>query len=95
MEIGDQNIFFIISLNDNIEYNYKTNMSLLTIVNKLSLNQKRYNDLELILKLFDTIYRNKKIFIKINNDDSCDLIIKFINVNDEESYNIKLYKIYT
>ena len=95
LEIGDQNIFFIISLNDNIEYNYKTNMSLLTIVNKLSLNQKRYNDLELILKLFDTIYRNKKIFIKINNDDSCDLIIKFINVNDEESYNIKLYKIYT
>ena len=94
LEISEQNIYFIISLDDIKEYNYKTNMSLLTIVNKLSLNQKRYNDLKLILKLFDKIYKNQKIFIKINSDESCYLIIKFINVNDEESYNLKLYKNY-
>jgi len=69
-------------------------MSLPTIIDKLELNSKKYDDLELILKLLDEIYENKKLFINISNDESCTLIIKFINVLKEASYEIKLYKDY-
>ena len=94
LEIDEQNIYFIISINDNIVYNYKTKMNLSTIVNKLELNQIKYSNLELILNLFDKIYENKKILININNDESCILIIKIINAFVEEKYEIKLYKKY-
>ena len=89
LEIDNYKIYFIISINDNIEYNYKTNMNLSTIVNKLELNPIKYNNLELILNIFDKIYENKNIIIKILNDESCNLIIKFINVFEEKKYEIK------
>ena len=92
IKISEQNIHFIISLKDIIEYNYKIKMNLSSIVDKLALNQKKYYDLSLILKLFDKIYGNQKLFIKINNDNSCTLIIKFINALEEETFEIKLYK---
>ena len=92
INISEKNIHFIISLKNIIEYNYKIKMNLLSIVDKLALNQKKYYDLSLILKLFDKIYGNQKLFIKINNDNSCTLIIKFINVLEEETFEIKLYK---
>ena len=95
LEIDENNIYIIISLNNNIEYNYKTKMSLPTIVNKLELNPIKYSNLELILNIFDEIYKNKNIFIKINNDESCILLIKFINVLKESEYEFKLYKNYT
>ena len=94
LEIDDKNIYFIISINDNIIYNYKTKMNLSTIVNKLELNQIKYSNLELILNLFDEMYKNKKILININNDESCILIIKIINANVEGKYEIILYKKY-
>ena len=47
LEINEKNIYIIISLNNNIEYNYKTQMSLSTIVDKLELNPKKYSNLEL------------------------------------------------
>ena len=92
LEYTAKNIFFLVSCNDNIEYIYKTTMDLITIVNSLSLNSNKYNNFELILKLFDKIYINKKLFININSDQFCILIIKFINVLEEETYEIKLYK---
>ena len=52
-EINEKNISIIISLNNIIEYNYKTQMSLSTIVDKLELNPKKYSNLELILKLLN------------------------------------------
>ena len=95
LEINEKNINIIISLNNNIEYNYKTQMSLLTIVNKLELNLAKYSNLELILKLFDKVYENKKLFINVNNnDESCILLIKLLNVLEEVNYEIKLYKNY-
>ena len=94
LEINDKYIYFIISINDNTEYNYKIKMELSTIVDKLELNSKKYNNLELILKLFDEIYQNKNIYINISNDESCILIIKFINVLKEETYQINLDKKY-
>ena len=95
LEINEKNINIIISLNDIIEYNYKTKMNLSTIVNKLELNPIKYSNLELILNIFDEIYKNNNIFIKINNDESCILIIKFINVLKESRYEFKLYKNYS
>ena len=98
LEIIEKKINIIISLNDIIEYNYKAKMSLATIVDNLGLNSKKFNDLELILKLFDKIYEKKKIFININNvngnDDSCNLIIKLVNADEENTYEIKIYKNY-
>ena len=75
LEINEKSIDIIISLNDIIEYNYKTKMSLSTIVNKLELNIIKYYNLELILQLFDKIYENKKIFINANNNDESFLLI--------------------
>ena len=93
LEIYEKKINIIISINNNMEYIYKTQMSLSTIVNKLELNSVKYFNLELILQLFDKIYENKKLFININNnDESCILLIKHINVLDEVNYEIKLYK---
>ena len=95
LEINETHINIIVSLNDNIEYNYKTKMSLSEIVNKLELNPTKFSNLELILNIFDEIYNNKKIFININNDVSCELKIKFINVIKESIYEFKLLKNYT
>ena len=98
LEIREKNINIIISLNDIIEYNYRAKMSLSTIVNKLELNPIKYNNLELILKLFDKVYEKNKIFINFNNlngnNDSCNLFIKLVNVDEENTYEIKIYKNY-
>ena len=94
IEINLNNIYFILTSSDNIEFIYKTNLSLKEIVNKLELNQIKYSNLELILRLFDEIYETKKIFINTSCEESCNLIIKFINVINESTYEIKLYKKY-
>ena len=94
LELKDKKIYLIVSLDDKIEYNYRTFMDLSTIVNKLELNSIKYNKLELILKIFDQLYENNKISIKINNDEYCSLIIKFIQITKEETYEIKIYKHY-
>ena len=94
LELKDKKIYLIVSLDDKIEYNYKTFMDLSTIVNKLELNSIKYNKLELILKIFDQLYENNKISIKINNDEYCSLIINFIQITKEETYEIKIYKHY-
>ena len=96
LEINDKYINIIITLDINIEYNYKTKMSLNTIVNKLELNIVKYSNLEIILKLFDKLYESKKLFININhNDESCSLLIKLSNPLEEiTNYEIKLYKQY-
>ena len=94
LEINEKKIYFIISLDDNIEYNYKTNMNLSTLVNKLELNSIKYNNFELILDIFDKIYENKDIIINILDDETCLLIINFINVLEKEKYEIKLNKNY-
>ena len=95
LETNENKIFFIISIIDKLEYkyNYKINMELSTIVDILELNPKKYYNLELILKLFDEIYQNNNIYIKISNDEYCILTVTFINVK-EKSYKIKLYKKY-
>ena len=94
VEIDQKYIYFILSkLNENLEYIYKNKMDLLTIVNKLELNPSKYSNLELILKIFDSIYKKNKILININDDNSINILIKLINAFEEEIINeIKLYK---
>ena len=96
LEINENNINIIISLNNNIKYNYKTRMSLSTIVNKLELNLVKYSNLELILKLFDKVYESNKLFININNNEEfCILLIKLVNPLEEIiNYEIQVYKQY-
>ena len=95
IEIDQKYIYFILTNNnDSLIYNYKNKMDLNSIINKLELNPCKYNNLELILKVFDILYNKNKILIKVNNDDNtCNIIIKNINLFIEE-YEIKLYKEY-
>ena len=94
LELKQKNIYFIVSSEEQIGYNYETSMDLSTIVNKLELNASKYNKLELILNIFDLLNENNKISIKIYSDKYCSLIIKLIQVSKEETYEIKIYKHY-
>ncbi len=70
-------------------------MDLITIVNKLELNALKYSNLESVLKIFDIIYEKNKILINVVDDNSCNLLIKQINIFEKEVINeIKLYKEY-
>ena len=93
IEGKEKDIYFILSLNNNIEYNYKLNMNLSTITDKLELNFNKYSSFESILNLFDDINKNKNISLDLTNDNYCILSIGFINVK-EVKYQIKLYKHY-
>ena len=96
IEVDQEFIYFILSkLNEPLEYIYKNKMDLLTIVNKLELNSSKYSNLELILNIFDTIYEKNKIIIEIKDDNSCNLLVKLINIFEQEvEKEIKLYKEY-
>ena len=95
IEIDQQYMYFIVSkLNESLEYIYKSKMDLITIINKLELNSSKYTNLESILKIFDIIYEKNKIIINII-DDSCNILIKLINIFEKEVvFEIKLYKEY-
>ena len=94
IEIDKEYIYFILSkLNEPLEYTYKNKMDLSTIVNKFELNTSKYSTLESVLGIFDTIYEKNKFKIDINDDNSCNLCVKLINVFEKEVTNeIKLYK---
>ena len=94
IEGKEKDIYFILSINNNIVYNYKLNMNLLDITNKLELNSNKYSSLESILNLFDEIYKNNNISLDLTNDNYCILSIIFMNVK-EVKYQLKLYKHYT
>ena len=97
VEVDNEYIYFTISkLNESIEYIYKSKMDLSTIINKLELNSSIYSSLESILKIFDSKYKKNKISININDENSCNLLIKILNALEEEiTKEIKLYKEFT
>ena len=96
IEIDEEYLHFILSMRNKIIENvYKNKMDLITIVNKLELNSAKYSNLELILKIFDSIYEKNKILVNINEDNSCTLLFRVINLFEEEVVKeIKLYKEY-
>ena len=96
LEINSKNLYIIATLKDIKEYNYKTKMTLPSIVNKLYLNPDIYTNLELILQFFDKGFAKNQLLIKINNnDESCKLIFSSLSALEENKYEIKLYKQYT
>ena len=94
IEIENKNIYFILyNLNESLDYNYKNKMDLLTITNKLELNPSKYQNFEIILKIFDNIYKKNKININFIDNNSCNLIVKLLNALEEEVIaEIKLVK---
>ena len=95
-EIDQKYVYFILTmLNDNLEYAYKNKIDSLTIINKFELNPSKFSNLDLILKLLDNIYLKNQISIKINDDNSCNLLIKLNNIFNEEILGeFKLFKEY-
>ena len=96
IEIDQKYIYFILTmLNENLEYIYKNKIDSLTLINKFELNPSKFSNLDLILKLLDNIYFKNQISIKINDDNSCNLLIKLTNIFNEEILGeFKLYKQY-
>ena len=94
LELKQKYIYFIVSSEAQIGYNYQISMDLSTIINKLELNASKYNKLELILKIFDELNEKNKISIQINDNEYCSLILKLLQVTKEETYEIKIYKHY-
>ena len=96
IEINQHYIYFILTkLDEPLEYIYKNKMDLTTIINKLELNPLKYSNLELILKIIDNLYKRNKIYININDENSCNLLFKLTNTFDEDFMSdIKIYKEY-
>ena len=94
IEVENNDIYFILyNLNESLDYNYKSKMDLLTITNKLELNPSKYQKLEIILKIFDNIYKKQKILINFIDNNTCKLIVKLLNALEEEvTSEIKLIK---
>ena len=95
IEIDKEYIYFkITKLNQSLEYIYKNKIDFQTILQKFDLNPSNHSNFE--LKIFDKINKMNKISIKINDDNSCNLIFKILDYFEEEEKikEIKLYKEY-
>ena len=97
IEIDQDYIYFILSkINENLEYIYKNKMDLSSMLEKLELPPSKFSNLELILKKFDIIYQKNKIDINICDDNSINILIKLLDIFEEETIKeIKVYKNYT
>ena len=95
IEIDKEYIYFkLTKLNQSLEYIYKNKIDFQTILQKFDLNASNHSNFE--LKIFDKINKRNKILIKINDDNSCNLIFKILDYFEEEGKikEIKLYKEY-
>ncbi len=95
IEIDKEYIYFkITKLNQSLEYIYKNKIDFQTILQKFDLNASNHSNFE--LKIFDKINKMNKISIKINDDNSCNLIFKILDYFEGEEIikEIKLYKEY-
>ena len=93
----DQNIIYYIltKLNDDFEYVYKNHIDSTEFINKLELNNSIFSNSNSLLKLIDNIYQKNQISIKINEDNSYNLLMKSNNVfGDDILVESKLYKNY-
>jgi len=92
LEINDNGICFILLFKDKKDYIYKKNWSFLSLSNELKLNQNEYSKAKPFLDLFDRINEKKNFSIRKDNDENYILIIKYINAEKEENYEIKFNK---
>ena len=95
IEIDKEYIYFkLTKLSQSLEYFYRNKIDFQTVLQKFDLNPSNHSNFE--LKIFDKINKKNKISIKINDDNSCNLIIKILDYIEEEEKikEIKLYKEY-
>jgi len=94
IEIIEKDIYFILfNLNESLDYIYKNKIDILTMINKLELIPSKYSNSEIILKIFDNKYKKNQIKVNMIDDNSCNIIIKSLNILEEEiTTEIKLIK---
>ena len=79
VEIDDRNIYFILTdLKEILSYSYKNKMDKSSIADKLELNQSKYSNLELILKVFDNMHKKNQISIEKKDENTCDLLLNIL-----------------
>ena len=83
IEISNKHIYInLIKINIRLYYIYRNKVELSTLIDKLQLEQKNKLDIDLLLRIFDNIYEEKKIIITIDDNNSIKIIL-------EKSNNIK------
>ena len=93
LEINNKNIYFKINkINSSNDCKYQNEYDFFTVIKKLEISSDKYSNLNLLLDLFDTIYKKNKFSLDIEDEKSIYLKIKFINVCDEAEYKFKLFK---
>ena len=89
IEVINDNISFLLKNLSTLDYIYKNNINISSLVNELKLSTNCISDKELLLQSFDNIYKNKKILIHIINEDNLSLKIETMLGN---LFEIKLKK---
>ena len=89
LEIDKEYIYFkITKLNQPLENIYTNRMELQTILKQLDLNSFNHSNSE--LTIFDKIYKMSNISIEINDEDSCNLIVKIIDKLEDKEKIVKI-----
>ena len=95
IEMDNVNIYFKLkNLNESVDYIYKNKFNIESFINILELNQNKYFNYELILKIFDKLYSKNNILIGNINEDNINIKIKYSILYDDIEKEIKLYKEY-
>ena len=89
IEVISDNISFLLKNLSTLDYIYKNNINISSLVNELKLSANCISDKELLLQSFDNIYKNKKILIHFINEDNLSLKIETMLGN---LFEIKLKK---
>ena len=74
----DQEYFYIIlkKINNSLKYSYRNKVKIMALIDELKLDQKFKTDICLLLKIFENIYRENKIIIKIKDKNN----INYFNI---------------
>ena len=84
IEIDQKYINLILkTLNNSFNYFYRNKVKITKLIDELQLDQKFKTDICLLLKIFENIYRENKIIIKIKDKNN-------INIEFDNSNNIKI-----
>ena len=95
IEIDKGYVYFnLTKSNQSLEYIYKNKIDFQVMFKKFDLNP--FNHLNFELEIFDIINKMNKFSIKINDNNSCNIIFKILDIfkEKEKLKEIKLYKEY-
>ena len=92
IEIDKEYIYFNLTKITQSLFIYKNKTIIQSILQDFDL--KSFKDSNIELKIFDEIYEKNNISIKINDNNSCNLIFKRDNIKNKEKVEIQLIKEY-